>query len=174
MVRYSDDYVACFTREVDSRRFMDAMSERLAEFGLEVEPSKTCLLRFGNRATVDSHKDGLKRPPTFNILGFTHYAGKSRKGRFVLGRKSQRERFTKKLKEVGDRLSALRIEGGQAMMDYARRHLQGHVEYYSASGNNRQIRTYAYRISRLLFKWLNRRSQRRSVSWNRFSDVLSG
>jgi len=116
----------------------------------------------------------VKRPPTFNFLGFTHYVGKSRKGRFVLGRKSQRERIVKKLKEVGDRLSALRIEGGQAMMDYARRHLLGHVGYYAVSGNIRQVRTYAYRISRLLFKWLNRRSQRRSVSWDRFSEVLSG
>jgi len=174
LVRYADDYVACFTSEDDARRFMDAMSERLAEFGLEVESSKTCLLRFGNRAAVDCHKDGLKRPPTFNFLGFTHYAGKSRKGRFVLGRKSQRERVAKKLKEVADRLSALRIQGGQAMMDYAKRHLQGHVGYYAVSGNARQVRTYAYRVSRLLFKWLNRRSQRRGVTWDRFSKVLSG
>lgn len=174
MVRYADDYVACFTSEADARRFMDEMAERLAEFGLEVEPSKTCLLRFGNRAATDCRKDSVKRPPTFNFLGFTHYVGKSRKGRFVLGRKSQRERIVKKLKEVGDRLSALRTEGGQAMMDYARRHLQGHVGYYAVSGNIRQVRTYAYRISRLLFKWLNRRSQRRSVSWGRFSEILSG
>lgn len=173
LVRYADDYVACFANEADARRFMDAMAERLAEFGLEVEPSKTCLLRFGNRAAADCHKDSLKRPPTFNFLGFTHYAGKSRKGHFVLGRKSQRERVAKKLKEVGDRLSALRIQGGQAMMDYAKRHLQGHVGYYAVSGNTRQVRTYAYRISRLLFKWLNRRSQRRGVTWDRFSKVLS-
>lgn len=127
LVHYADDYVACFTSEDDARRFMDAMAERLAEFGLEVESSKTCLLRFGNRAAADCRNDSLKRPPTFNFLGFTHYAGKSRKGRLVLGRKSQRERVAKKLKEVGDRLSALRIQGGQAMMDYAKRHLQGHV-----------------------------------------------
>jgi hypothetical protein len=167
------DYVACFTSEADARRFMDEMAERLAELGLEVEPSKTCLLRFGNRAATDCRKDSVKRAPAFNFLGFTHYVGKSRKGRFVLGRKSQRERIVKKLKDVGDRLSALRIEGGQAMMDYARRHLQGQVGYDAVSGNIRQVRTYAYRISRLLFKGLNRRSQRRSVSWDRFSEVLS-
>lgn len=173
LVRYADDYVACFTTEEDARRFMDEMPERLAKFGLEVEPSKTCLLRFGNRAVKDCRKDGCKRPPTFNFLGFTHYVGKSRKGYFVLGRKSQRERIAKKLKEVGVRLSKLRVEGGRAMMDYAKRHLQGHVGYYAVSGNSRQIRTYAYLISRLLFKWLNRRSQRRSINWERFSKVLS-
>jgi len=60
------------------------------------------------------------------------------------------------------------------MMDYAKRHLQGHVGYYGVSGNARQVGTYAYRVSRLLFKWLNRRSQRRGVTWDRFSKVLSG
>ena len=174
LVRYADDFVACFTREDDARRFMIDLTERLAIFGLEVEPSKTCLLRFGNRAAMACKKDGSKRPPTFNFLGFTHYAGKSRSGRFVLGRRSQRERIAKKLKEVGDRLSALRVAGGRAMMDYAKRHLQGHAAYYAVSGNGRNIRTYAYRISRLLFKWLNRRSQRRGVTWERFSKVLSG
>lgn len=174
LIRYADDYVACFTHEGDARRFMDEMTERLAKFGLEVEPSKTCLLRFGSRAAARCHQEGDKRPATFNFLGFTHYAGKSRTGRFVLGRKSQRERIAKKLKEVGNRLSALRVQGGRAMMAYAERHLRGHVGYYAVSGNARQVRIYAYRISRLLFKWLNRRSQRRSVAWERFSKVLSG
>ena len=174
LVRYADDFVACFTCEDDARRFMGELTERLAVFGLEVEPSKTCLLRFGSRAAMACKKEGSKRPPTFNFLGFTHYAGKSRSGRFVLGRRSQRERIAKKLKEVGDRLSALRVEGGRAMMGYALRHLRGHAAYYAVSGNARNIRTYAYRISRLLFKWLNRRSQRRGVTWERFSKVLSG
>jgi group II intron reverse transcriptase/maturase len=173
LVRYADDYIACFTKQEDARRFMIDMSERLAKFGLEVEPSKTCLLRFGSRAAMDCHLDERKRPATFNFLGFTHYVDKSRKGYFVLGRKSQCERIAKKLKEVGIRLSKLRVEGGQAMMDYAKRHLQGHLGYYAVSGNSRQIRTYAYLISRLLYKWLNRRSQKRSVNWERFSKVLS-
>ncbi|KFB68655.1 group II intron reverse transcriptase/maturase [Candidatus Accumulibacter vicinus] len=174
LVRYADDFVACFTHEEDARRFMDDLTERLAVFGLEVEPSKTCLLRFGSRAASDCQKDGSKRPSTFDFLGFTHYVGKSRRGRFVLGRRSQRTRIAKKLTEVSDRLSALRVKGGRAMMDYAKRHLRGHLAYYAVSGNARSIRTYAYRISRLLFKRLNQRSQRRSVAWDRFGKILSG
>ena len=174
LIRYADDFVACFTHEEDARRFMDELTERLAVFGLEVEPSKTCLLRFGSRAASDCQKDGSKRPSTFDFLGFTHYVGKSRRGRFVLGRRSQRTRIAKKLKEVSDRLSALRVKGGRAMMDYAKRHLRGHLAYYAVSGNARSIRTYAYRISRLLFKRLNQRSQRRSVAWDRFGKILSG
>lgn len=174
LVRYADDYVACFTDEGDAKRFMTEMTERLAKFGLEVEPDKTALLRFGNRAARDCSKEGDKRPPTFNFLGFTHYVGKSRTGRFVLGRKTQRERIAKKLKEVSHRLSALRTQGGKAMMHYAKRHLRGHIAYYAVSGNARQIRNYAYRISRSLFKWLNRRSQRRSLNWDKFSRILQG
>lgn len=174
LIRYADDFVACFTHEDDARRFMDELAKRLAEFGLEAEPNKTRLLRFGSRAAQACQKEGSMRPPTFNFLGFTHYVGKSRTGRFVLGRKSQRERVAGKLKEVSERLSALRVEGGRAMMDYAKRHLQGHVAYYAVSGNARHVRTYAYRMSRVLFKWLNRRSQRRGVMWERFSKVLSG
>ncbi|NOS89863.1 MAG: group II intron reverse transcriptase/maturase, partial [Methylococcaceae bacterium] len=158
LVRYADDYVACFTHEREARRFMTEMTERLAKFGLEVEPGKTALLRFGNRAAKECRQDGVKRPATFNFLGFTHYVGKSRKGRFVVGRKTQRERIAKKLKDVSQRLATLRTQGGKAMMHYAKRHLCGHVAYYAVSGNARQIRNYAYLISRLLFKWLNRRS----------------
>ena len=173
LIRYADDFVACFTHEDDARRFMVELTERLAQFGLEVESSKTRLLRFGSRVQRDYEKNIAQRPSTFNFLGFTHYAGKSRSNRFLVGRKSQRERIVRKLKEVGDRLSALRVEGGRAMMDYAKRHLQGHVAYYAVSGNARNVRTYAYRLSRLLFKWLNRRSQRRGVQWERFGKVLS-
>lgn len=173
LVRYADDFVVCFTHEADARRFMTELPARLAAFDLEAEPSKTCLLRFGNRAERECGKDGNRRPQTFNFLGFTHYVGKSRKGNFVVGRTSQRERIARKLKEVGDRLATLRNEGGQSMMDYAKRHLRGHIAYYAVSGNSRSVRTYAYRISCLLFKWLNRRSQRRSVRWERFSKVLS-
>ncbi len=167
-------HVACFTHESEARRFMMEMTERLANFGLEVEPSKTALLRFGNRAAKECRQDGVKRPATFNFLGFTHYVGISRKGRFVVGRRTQRERIAKKLKEVSRRLAALRTQGGKAMMLYAKRHLSGHGAYYAVSGNARQIGNYAYLISRLLFKWLNRRSQRRSINWVKFSKVLRG
>jgi len=173
LIRYADDFVTCFTHEDDARRFMVELTERLARFGLEVEPSKTRLLRFGSRAQRDGLKNGTRCSSTFNFLGFTHYAGKSRTNRFLVGRKSQRERIAKKLKEVGDRLSALRVEGGRAMMEYAKRHLRGHVAYYAVSGNARNVRTYAYLLSRLLFKWLNRRSQRRGVQWERFNKILS-
>lgn len=172
LIRYADDYVACFNREEEAKRFMVEMQERLEQFGLEVEPNKTAVIRFGSQAAKACGKDGVKRPATFNFLGFTHYVSKSRQGRFKVGRATQRERIAKKLKEVGRKLATLRVQGGKAMMDYARQHLLGHLAYYAVSGNTRQIGNYAHLIGRLMFKWLNRRSQKRSCNWKKFSQVL--
>lgn len=172
LVRYADDFVACFTHEEDAKRFSEALIERLAEFALEVEPSKTALLRFGSYAKRQCAKLGLKRPPTFDFLGFTHYVTESRSKRFLVGRKTQGSRISRKLKEVGGRLAELRTSGGRAMMDYAKRHLRGHIGYFGVSGNSRSVKTYVYRVSQVLFKWLNRRSQRKGVKWARFGEAL--
>lgn len=172
LVRYADDFVACFTCEEDARQFRADLITRLAQFGLEVELSKTALIRFGGQALRLGRQVGQAKAATFNFLGFTHFVGRSRRGRFMVGRKTQRERMVKKLKAFGDRLKSLRTKGGKAMMSYARRHLRGHLAYYAVSGNSRCLRQYFYAASRLLFKWLNRRSQRRSITWARFGPVL--
>src|SRR5450631_818083 len=82
--------------------------------------------------------------------------------------KTQRERLCKKLKALNVRLAELRVNGGKAMLEYVVRHLQGHIQYYGVSGNFRSVQRYRHYARRLLFKWLNRRSQRRSVTWARF------
>lgn len=172
LVRFADDFVACFQYEADARRFLLALAERLASFGLEVEPSKTAMMRFGTQAARDCSRDGLRRPQTFSFLGLTHFVSRSRRGRFVIGRRTEAKRFRGKLKLLNERLRRLRVEGGKAMMDYVRRHLEGHIRYYGVSGNYRCLQCYVKAASRLLFKWLNRRSQRGSISWARFSPVV--
>ena len=117
-------------------------------------------------------REGLRRPQTFSFLGLTHYVSRSRSGRFVVGRKTESKRFTGKLKQLSERLCRLRMIGGKAMMAYVRRHLQGHIRYYGVSGNYRTLSRYVMAASRLLYKWLNRRSQRRSITWERFRPIL--
>lgn len=172
LVRFADDFVACFENEADAKRFIEALTERLAAFDLEVEPSKTAVLRFGNKAERDSHQDGLRRPETFNFLGITHFVGRSRKGNFAVGRKTERKRFSVKLRRLDEMLKRLRLDGGRAMMSYVQQHLRGHIQYYGVSGNIRSLRRYYYVCCRLLFKWLNRRSQRRSVNWQRYGVIV--
>lgn len=174
LVRYADDFVACFEDEQDAQRFMVELRERLAAFGLEVEPSKTATLRFGGRAPWACKRDGRQRPQTFNFLGFTHFVTRTRSGYFAVGHKTQRERFRKKLKALGQRLSRLRLAGGRAMAAFVRRHLEGHIQYYGVSGNSRSLRCYVYRATHILFHWLNRRSQRRSITWARYAAFLPG
>jgi RNA-directed DNA polymerase len=172
LVRYADDFVACFHQEEDAKRFVRELTTRLADFNLEAEPSKTCVLQFGSQAQARCKREGLRRPQTFSFLGFTHFVGRSRSGRFVVGRKTQGERTRKKLTALSGRLAALRTLGGKAMLEYVRRHLQGHIQYFGVSGNSRSLRQYVYQAARLLYKWLNRRSQRRSVAWDRFLQVV--
>lgn len=174
LVRYCDDFTACFQHAGDARRFLIELRGRLASFELEVEPSKTGLIRFGSAAPWHCQQEGLRRPQTFNFLGLTHYVGRSRRGYFVVGRRTERKRFGGKLQALSERLRALRVRGGTAMLSYFRQHLQGHFRYYGVSGNHRQVAAYAYLASRLLYKWLNRRSQRRSTTWARFRMLLHG
>jgi len=171
LIRYADDYVACFEQEQDARAFLQAMTERLAQFDLEVAPQKTALLRFGSQA-LGLSRDQDQRADTFSFLGFTHYVGQSRRGRFVVGRKTDGKRLSKKLKQLNERLRKLRGQGAAAMLAYLIRHLRGHIQYYGVSGNSRGVASYAHHATRLLFKWLNRRSQRRSLNWARFKAVI--
>jgi hypothetical protein len=148
LVRFADDFVACFQWEDDAKRFLSELKDRLAAFDLEAEPTKTRILRFGDLAQAQCKREGLRRPETFNFLGLTHFVGRSRRGRFVVGRTTQRERLQKKLKALGVRLAILRPHGGRTMMDYVRRHLQGHIQYFGVSGNIRAVRSYIHSSER--------------------------
>ena len=171
LIRYADDYVACFQYASDARHFETAMQQRLAEFDLAIEPSKTATLHFGS-TVLRSDRCDRHRQRTFRFLGFTHYVGRSRKGRFVVGRRTDGQRKRNKLKVLNERLRSMRGEGGAAMIAYLQRHLRGHIQYYGVSGNGRGVASYVYAATRYLFKWLNRRSQRRSLTWRRFGEVV--
>jgi RNA-directed DNA polymerase len=126
----------------------------------------------GVKAEQDCHKDGRCRPETFNFLGFMHFVGHSRKGRFVVGHKTEGKRFRKKLKGLNQRLRALRVAGGKAMLEYFQHPIRGHIQYYGVSGNIRWVTSYVYFATKLLFKWLNRRSQRRSIYWVHLKELI--
>src|SRR5579863_2659172 len=172
LVRFADDFVACFEFEADARAFERSLQERLQGFGLEIEPTKTALLRFGDLAPILCKRDGRKRPRTFSFLGFTHYMRVLRTGRVAFRRKTDATRMRRKLTEFGRRLKSMRTAGARAMQTFTLRHWQGHLQYFGISGNSRSVGSYAHHVQRLLFKWLNRRSQRRSFDWKHFAAWL--
>src|SRR5271169_1527095 len=100
IVRYADDVVAGFEHEDDARRFLDAMRARFEEFALSLHPDKTRLIEFGRHAADRRERNGLGKPETFNFLGFTFICGRSRRGNFLLKRKSRRDRVRAKLREI--------------------------------------------------------------------------
>src|SRR5271169_5114906 len=100
MVRYADDVVLGFEHETDARRFWDPMRDRLQEFSLSLHPEKTRLIEFGRHAATRRAQRGLGKPETFNFLGFTMICGKSRQGRFLLKRRTRRDRMRVKLREI--------------------------------------------------------------------------
>jgi group II intron reverse transcriptase/maturase len=164
LVRYADDFIACFEYAEDAERYLTEVQVRLADFALEIEPSKTRSIPFGSRM-LGKPRSELH---TFNFLGFTHFVARTRKGGFKVSRKTENKRFRTKLRALGQKLKALRTKGGKAMVQFVQRHLQGHMQYYGVSENFHRVSDYFYHGTRLLFKWLNRRSQRKSYSWAKF------
>ncbi len=104
IVRYADDIVVGFQYEADARRFWDEMRERLREFSLSLHPEKTRLIEFGRFAAANRARRGLGKPETFNFLGFTFICGKSRKGKFLVTRRTRRDRMRVKLGEIKEEL----------------------------------------------------------------------
>jgi hypothetical protein len=104
VVRYADDLVLGFQYENDARRFLDAMRARFEEFALQLHPDKTRLIEFGRFAAADRERRGLGKPKTFNFLEFTFICGRSRRGNFLLKRKSRRDRVKAKLKGIKEEL----------------------------------------------------------------------
>jgi RNA-directed DNA polymerase len=171
--RFADDFLACFQYREEAERFLKEMKARLAEFHLEVEPSKTKLLEFG-RFTEERTGSRGRKPETFDFLGFTHYCGQTRQGRFKVKRKTASKKYRAKLKEVKEWLQRerSRIKKGE-LLRRAKLKLVGHLNYYAITDNMEMCRAFSYQVERLLYKWLNRQSQRRSYHWERFRDALA-
>ena len=171
LVRYCDDFIVMFQENSDALLFERELHVRLEKFKLEVEPTKTRALGFGigqQRVAVRNRR----KLGTFSFLGFTHYMAASRKGRPLHKMKTDRARIQEKLLEVKARLQLLRLSGHKAKVEFICQHLRGHIQYYGVSGNAPSLRKYRNSVVNLLFKWLNRCSQRRSVTWAQFTLLL--
>jgi RNA-directed DNA polymerase len=171
--RYADDFLACFQERADAERFRAELGVRLEQFHLELEASKTRLLEFGRFAT-ESARGRRQRPETFDFLGFTHYCGQTRQGDFKVKRKTSAKKYHAKLKETKEWLQRerSRLKKGE-LLRQAKLKLAGHLNYYAITDNSEMCYSFRYQVTRLMYKWLNRQSQRRSYNWERFNDALA-
>jgi len=172
VVRFADDFVCCFQYKEDAERFYAALILRLEKFKLSVAAEKTKIIEFGRFAESDRKKRGERKPETFDFLGFTHYCSKNHKGIFRVKRKTSAKKFKQKLESMKTWIKINRHMEQETFLRIVRSKLVGHYRYYGITDNSRAIVSYYFQTSVLMFKWLNRRSQRRSFTWERYKNVL--
>jgi RNA-directed DNA polymerase len=165
-VRFADDAALVFEREEDARRVLEVLPKRFGKYGLRLHPEKTRLVDF--RSPSRTGPGGPQRERSLVLLGFTHCWGRSRKGRWVVQRKTAKDRFTRALREVGHWCRAHRHWPVAAQQAALRRKLQGHYAYYGITGNARALARFVHEVRRLWRKWLHRRSWRGRTTWVRF------
>lgn len=164
LVRFADDFVGCFEHRADAELFHRELQRRLGKFGLEVEPSKTKLFAFGRFAVRDARRAGKKTAEVFDFLGFTHYCGQSRKGRFKLKWRTSSKRFRTKLHAMNEWIRDNRTRPIGEIWSMVNKKLLGHFQYYGVSDNWPNLLRFRMAVLWKLFHWLNRRSQRRSFT----------
>jgi len=170
--RFADDFLACFQYEGDAGLFRNRLSDRLEGFGLEVADEKTRCIEFGRFARAEAQGRGEK-PKEFTFLGFTHYCGNTRKGNFRLKRRTSRKKFAQSLRDFTEwaRKSRSVLRKGE-MLRRAKVRIDGHLNYYAITDNVLMCSTYRHHATRILFKWLNRKSQRRTYTWKGYLQAL--
>ncbi len=172
-VRYADDLVIGFTHRRDAERVYRVIFQRFEKYGLKLHPEKTRLVAFGRPEKAGADGNGATEPGTFDFLGFTHYWGKSRKGYWVIKRKTAAKRLRRSLKATGDWCRRYRHKGMLEQFQTLVRKLEGHYAYYGITGNGRSLNQARTETVKLWQKWLQRRSREPgAMTWERMSRLL--
>jgi RNA-directed DNA polymerase len=164
LIRYADDFVAAFEHQAEAERFYEALSERLQKFGLELSATKTRVIPFC--------RDPLKSGGRFEFLGFEFYWGKDRKGQPHLKRRTARKRLRGSLQRFTQWCRENRNLDSHKLFHWLNAKLRGYYNYYGVVGNYRSLEQFYRQVIRILFKWLNRRSQSRSYNWHGYTELL--
>ncbi len=169
LIRYADDFLCCFQYKSDAEAFYRMLPERFAKFGLALAADKTKLLEFGRFAKRNCKSRGERKPDTFNFLGFTFYcSGDSRKQFFRVKVKTDRKKEISKLKKLNEWLKTHRHLEIAVIIKKVNQALMGYYRYYGVTDNTRELERFKHLVLELLYKWMNRRSQRKSYTWESF------
>jgi len=168
VVRYADDFVMGFQHKHEAERFLSALKERLAAFGLELHPEKTRLIEFGQFARRNRAARCEGKPETFNFLGFTHICHTKRSnGMFTVLRQTIRKRLTAKLSEVKDELRRRMHETVPRVGEWLKSVVMGHFNYYGVPMNTHALWCFRCSVVKLWRHALGRRSQNSLPTWER-------
>jgi group II intron reverse transcriptase/maturase len=166
LIRFADDYVILFTDKRDALRVQEVLPKRFGKYGLTLHDEKTRL--------VDFHRPSgnLRHSETFVLLGFTHYWGKSRKGNWVVQRKTAQKKLKLAVRKVYEWCKVHRHDPVKEQWQALCRKVQGHYGFYGITSNMRGLNRYYEQVKRAWRKWLNRRSRNRDMPWDRFNRLL--
>jgi len=169
LIRYCDDFVICFELREDAERVKDVLDKRLGRYGLELHPDKSRLLNF--RRPSSNHRG--KGPSTFDFLGFTILWKRSRGGRWHMGTKTRVSSLRRAKRVAGQWCRRHRHWPVKEQHAALVKRIQGHFNYFGVRGNERSLKLLAFAVRCAWFKWLNRRSQRSTLNWQRFNALLA-
>jgi RNA-directed DNA polymerase len=169
LLRYCDDFIIGFEREEDARRVRVVLEKRLERFGLTLHPDKTRLLPFWRPPTTQQSGQG---PATFDFVGFTFYWRRTRTGHWRMGCKTRRASLRRAKQALYDWCRRHRHQSVEAQHAALSRRLRGHFNYFGVNGNFQSLLRLVGATKRAWYKWLCRRSQRKRLTWERFTDFL--
>jgi len=168
LIRYADDLVFIFTRKEDAERVLNVLPKRFGKYGLTLHPDKTRLVPF-RRPDRD---DGGGGPGTLDFLGFTHHWGKSRKGHWVVMKRTAKDRFSRALRNIRSWCEVHRHDDIKAQHRILARKLNGHYAYYGVTSNFDALARFWHEVVLAWRKWLSRRSQKAYLSWVKMTRLL--
>ena len=165
LIRFADDFLLLFSSKEAAERVMEVLPKRLGKYGLSLHPEKTKLVEVNNK--------GGKGGRTFDFLGFTHFMGKSRRGKSILKRKTRRKKLRVSLHNINIWIRNNRHLPIRELIPKLNRKLQGHYGYYGITFNGRSLNQYYHKVRRLLFKWMTRRGGKKPMTWDKFQSILN-
>jgi hypothetical protein len=174
LVRYADDFIMGFACEADARRVLAVLPKRFGRYGLALHPDKTRLVPFNRPPQHTSATDPRQGCPagSFDLLGFTHYWGRARRGFWVVKRKTAQGRLSRALRTVAQWCRLHRHQPLAEQHHTLVQKLRGHFAYYGITGNGRSLQRFRDGVVRLWKKWLARRRRRGFLSWTVYGRLL--
>jgi group II intron reverse transcriptase/maturase len=172
LLRYADDFIIGFQYREDADRVYKDIQERFGKFGLTLSVEKTRILEFGRFAENSARRKGQK-PETFTFLGLTHYCGKTYSGNFGAKVKTSSKKLHKAIASMKLYLKENRTTPFVEVLKGVALKLTGHYNYYGVNDNIRSLNRYYYQTVYLILKWMNRRSQRKSLTVEELKDYLA-
>jgi len=172
LIRYADDAVILFSDENDAKRVLSVLPKRFEKYGLTLHPEKTRLVAFPRPSRYEKPQKKPDGGKSFDFLGFTHYWGKSRKGNWVVQRKTAGKRFSRAVKRMNAWCRSVRHLPVRDQWRQLRLKLMGHNNYYGIPGNSDSLARFLHCVRRIWQKWLNRRSQKAKMTWEKMAKLL--